>query len=160
MKKFKKKMQDRGVEDDAADDPALAESPDPGANERKPSVTNKVTSFLWVAFWVSQSCKKIPDADSRCSKDGIQSGLNMGKSEISDAKKSLQKTVGLGHKPNVVPDGVGSINGEPRTVEIGWHPVAGSAGKWFADSIIGSKIQERTHNYPGMVFSGQLTHST
>ena len=46
MKRFKKKMQDRGEEEDAADDPALAESPDPGANESKPSVTNKVTSFL------------------------------------------------------------------------------------------------------------------
>jgi hypothetical protein len=76
----------------------------------------------------------------------------MGKSEISDAKKSLQKTVGLGHKPNVVPDGPASINGDPRKVEIGWHPVAGSAGKWFADSIIGAKIQERTKNYPGLIW--------
>lgn len=89
-------------------------------------------------------------ADDRCSKDGIQSGLQMGKSEISDAKKSLQKTVGLGHKPNVVPDGPASINSEPRKVEIGWHPVAGSAGKWLADSIIGAQIQQRTKNYPGM----------
>jgi hypothetical protein len=45
MKRFKKKIQDRGVEE-AADDPALAESPDPGATESKPSVTNKVTTFL------------------------------------------------------------------------------------------------------------------
>ena len=73
----------------------------------------------------------------------------MGKSEISDAKKSLQKSAGLGHRPNVVPDGPASINGEPRKVELGWHPVAGSAGKWFADSIIGTQIQERTKNYPG-----------
>lgn len=71
---------------------------------------------------------------------------------MNDAKKSLQKTVGLGHKPNVVPAGPASINSEPRVVEIGWHPVAGGAGKWFADSIIGSKIQERTKNYPGLVY--------
>ena len=70
---------------------------------------------------------------------------------MNDAKKSLQKTVGLGHKPNVVPNGQASVNSEPRKVEIGWHPVAGGAGKWFADSIIGSKIQERTKNYPGLV---------
>lgn len=86
-------------------------------------------------------------ADDERSKDGLQ----MGKSEISDAKKSLQKTAGLGHKPNVVPDGPASINSDPRRVEIGWHPVAGSAGKWFADSIIGAQIQQRTKNYPGMV---------
>lgn len=73
----------------------------------------------------------------------------MGKSEYSDALKSLQKSAGLGHKPDVVPQGPASIKGDQRIVEIGWHPVAGSAGKWFAESIIGAKIQERTKNYPG-----------
>ncbi len=94
----------------------------------------------------------MPNADNLNSKDGINSGLNMGKNEVAEARKSLQKSAGLGHKPNVVPDGEASINGEPRPVEIGWHPVAGSAGKWFADSIIGAKIHERTKNYPGTVF--------
>jgi hypothetical protein len=45
MKRFKKKFKDRGV-DDAKDDPAAAESPDPGTDDRKPSVTSKVTTFL------------------------------------------------------------------------------------------------------------------
>jgi hypothetical protein len=77
--------------------------------------------------------------------------VQYGKSEMNDAKKSLQKSVGLGHRPDVVPAGPASINSEQRKVEIGWHPVAGGAGKWFADSIIGTKIQERTKNYPGLI---------
>ena len=89
-----------------------------------------------------------PNNQSR--KDGFESGVQYGKSEMNDAKKSLQKTAGLGHRPDVVPPGPGSVNSDPRKVEIGWHPVAGGAGKWFADSIIGAKIQERTKNYPGL----------
>jgi hypothetical protein len=41
------------------------------------------------------------------------------------------------------------MNGPPRIVEIGWHPVGGSAGKWFAEQTkIGAWITEKVHKYP------------
>lgn len=47
MKRFKKKGKERGLDDEAKDDPAAADSPDPGTdNAKKPSVSSKVTNFL------------------------------------------------------------------------------------------------------------------
>lgn len=45
----------------------------------------------------------------------------------------LEHSVGLGHRPNVIPPDEATINGNLRLVEIGWHPVAGLGGKWFAE---------------------------
>jgi len=61
----------------------------------------------------------------------------------------LEHSLGLGHKPNVVPFGPIDIRGELRTVEIGWHPVAGFAGKWFAEKTgLGKMITEKIHKCP------------
>lgn len=64
-------------------------------------------------------------------------------------KLSLEHEIGLGKKPNVVPPGEVRIDGELRTVEIGWHPVAGSAGKWFAEQTrLGRMITDEIHKCP------------
>lgn len=64
-------------------------------------------------------------------------------------KLKLQHSLGLGQKPSVIPPGTVDITGEPRTVEIGWHPVAGFAGKWFAESTgLGRLITEGIHRFP------------
>ena len=57
--------------------------------------------------------------------------------------------MGLGKKPNAIPPDEVRIDGELRTVEIGWHPVAGSAGKWFAEQTgLGKLITENVRKYP------------
>ena len=49
----------------------------------------------------------------------------------------------------MVPPGKGDINGEQRTIELGWHPVGGATGKWFAEkTMIGRGIKGRIGNYP------------
>jgi hypothetical protein len=61
----------------------------------------------------------------------------------------LQHSAGLGKKPNVIPPGEASISGELRTVEVGWHPVAGLGGKWFAEQTgLGKLITEKINHYP------------
>jgi hypothetical protein len=72
------------------------------------------------------------------SKDGFQFG-----------KKKLQGALGLGATPNVVPESEVDIQGEPRLVEIGWHPVAGMAGKWFAEETgLGKMITTNINKLP------------
>jgi len=54
-----------------------------------------------------------------------------------------------GPQPNVVPPGEAEISGELRPVEIGWHPVGGLGGKWFAEKTgLGKMITEKIHKYP------------
>lgn len=61
----------------------------------------------------------------------------------------VEHELGLGKKPNVVPTGEVKIDCEPRSVELGWHPVAGSAGKWFAEQTrLGKAITEEIHKCP------------
>ncbi|KAK3389373.1 hypothetical protein B0H63DRAFT_463518 [Podospora didyma] len=76
-------------------------------------------------------------------------GLSKGKDELLKSKIKLEKTLGLGHQPNVVPPGEPNIHGELRTVHIGWHPVAGFAGSWFAEKTgLGKMITEKINKYP------------
>ncbi|KAL1850123.1 hypothetical protein Daus18300_013051 [Diaporthe australafricana] len=71
------------------------------------------------------------------------------KDNVLKAKLTLQHELGLGKRPSVVPPGEVNISGEPRTVELGWHPVAGSAGKWFAEQTrLGKMITEEIHKSP------------
>ncbi len=61
----------------------------------------------------------------------------------------MKRAVGLGSQPNVVPEGEPVHDAEPRPVEIGWHPVGGLAGKWFANNTgLGKMITERINKYP------------
>jgi hypothetical protein len=77
-------------------------------------------------------------------------GLARGKDELLKGKLALEASLGLGHKPSVIPaDGEANISGDLRVVEIGWHPVGGFAGKWFAEKTgLGRKITEKISNYP------------
>lgn len=62
---------------------------------------------------------------------------------------ALKHAVGLGQTPNVVPVGEPSVGNESRQVEVGWHPVGGLAGKWFAEQTgLGKLITEKINKYP------------
>ncbi|KFY24459.1 hypothetical protein V493_05226 [Pseudogymnoascus sp. VKM F-4281 (FW-2241)] len=79
----------------------------------------------------------------------LKDGLEMGKEGALKGKIVLEQSLGLGHKPNVIPPGEANINGELRTVRIGWHPVGGLGGKWFAEKTgLGKKITEKINKYP------------
>ncbi|KAK0616644.1 hypothetical protein B0T14DRAFT_523549 [Immersiella caudata] len=82
-------------------------------------------------------------------KKSIANGASAGKDGLLKGKLKLQHSLGLGRKPNVIPPGTPSIRDAPRTVHIGWHPVAGSAGKWFAEeTVVGKFITDKVHKYP------------
>lgn len=75
----------------------------------------------------------------------------MGGSEesIAKGKSRLEHSLGLGQTPSAIPLGEVDISGEPRVVEIGWHPVAGLAGKWFAEETgLGRMITEGISKFP------------
>lgn len=76
-------------------------------------------------------------------------GISKGKDELLKGKLKVEQSLGLGHQPNVIPLAEPEFNGEHRTVEIGWHPVAGLAGKWFAERTgLGKMIKEKINKYP------------
>jgi hypothetical protein len=65
----------------------------------------------------------------------------------SDA--AFKHAIGLGATPNVVPIDQPLTNGPPRLVEVGWHPVGGLAGKWFAEKTgLGKMITDKINEYP------------
>ncbi|KAF4996546.1 hypothetical protein FGRMN_4430 [Fusarium graminum] len=69
---------------------------------------------------------------------------NLNKGEIA-----LKHAVGLGGQPNVVPVTEPVVDGPRRPVEVGWHPVGGFAGKWFAEETgLGKMITEKINKYP------------
>jgi len=68
---------------------------------------------------------------------------------VNKSKRGFEHTLGLGQTPNIVPHGVAEINGEPRKVELGWHPVGGMAGKWFAEKTwFGKGISKEIGTHP------------
>lgn len=80
---------------------------------------------------------------------GWTKSKEMGKVEWIKQKTALQQTLGLGATPNVIPPGEARVDGELRTVEIGWHPVAGMGGKWLAEqSGVGKMITKNIGTYP------------
>ncbi|ROT38960.1 hypothetical protein SODALDRAFT_276205 [Sodiomyces alkalinus F11] len=71
------------------------------------------------------------------------------KKSLTKGEQALKQAMGLGHKPNVVPVTKPVANGPARPVEVGWHPVGGFAGKWFAEETgLGKMITERINRYP------------
>jgi hypothetical protein len=75
--------------------------------------------------------------------------ITYSKDGFTKGKMMLQKSAGLGRRENVIPPGEVNISCEPRNVEIGWHPVGGFAGKWFAEKTgLGKMITEKVHKYP------------
>ncbi|OAA52158.1 hypothetical protein ISF_09322 [Cordyceps fumosorosea ARSEF 2679] len=89
-------------------------------------------------------------AETEVNKD--EEGFDVGEflqKNINKGELALKRAVGLGAQPNVVPEGEPIHDGEPRPVEIGWHPVGGLAGNWFANSTgLGKMITERINKYP------------
>ncbi len=78
-----------------------------------------------------------------------KTGLSFGENEFLKGKMKLQQALGLGARPNVVPPAEAQIHGPERAVHIGWHPVAGLAGKWFAEKTgLGKLITEKINRYP------------
>ncbi|KAJ7120796.1 hypothetical protein C8R44DRAFT_169007 [Mycena epipterygia] len=72
-----------------------------------------------------------------------------GSYEFLKGKLKLEHSLGLGNKPNTIPSADPDIKGPQRTVHLGWHPVAGFAGKWFAEKTgLGKLITEKTHRCP------------
>ncbi|KAJ4307146.1 hypothetical protein N0V88_000524 [Collariella sp. IMI 366227] len=93
------------------------------------------------------------DKGSRSKRSKMKSlfkqGFSRGKDELIKGRIALEHSLGLGHKPNVIPFAPPDTRAPARTVEIGWHPVGGSAGKWFAEQTkLGVWITEKVHMYP------------
>ncbi|ORY18650.1 hypothetical protein BCR34DRAFT_553968 [Clohesyomyces aquaticus] len=62
---------------------------------------------------------------------------------------ALKHGIGLGKQQQVIPVTEPITNGPPRPVEVGWHPVGGFAGKWFAEKTgLGKMISEKVNKYP------------
>jgi hypothetical protein len=81
--------------------------------------------------------------------DEWSQGKEKGKDELIKGKLALQHSLGLGAKPNVIPPGEARVDADLRTVEIGWHPVAGMGGKWLAEkSGLGKMITKNIGRYP------------
>ncbi|OAA54379.1 hypothetical protein SPI_08998 [Niveomyces insectorum RCEF 264] len=79
----------------------------------------------------------------------LKTGIAFGENHLLEGKLKLQHMLGLGAKPNVIPSAEAQIHGTERTVYIGWHPVAGFAGHWFAEKTgLGKLITEKVHRYP------------
>ena len=65
------------------------------------------------------------------------------------SKLMLERSLGLGHQPNVIPFDEADVAGPLRKVEIGWHPVGGFGGKWFAEQTgLGKMITKEVKKYP------------
>ncbi|KAF2003658.1 hypothetical protein P154DRAFT_519887 [Amniculicola lignicola CBS 123094] len=72
----------------------------------------------------------------------LQSSYNKG-------ELALKHGIGLGNQQQVIPPTEPITNGPSRPVEVGWHPVGGFAGKWFAEKTgLGKMITEKTKKYP------------
>ncbi|KAJ6789044.1 hypothetical protein PWT90_08415 [Aphanocladium album] len=88
------------------------------------------------------------EEETKKDKEGFDVGEFLSKN-INKGELALKRAVGLGAQPNVVPVGEPIHDGEPRSVEIGWHPVGGLAGKWFANNTgLGKLITEKINKYP------------
>ncbi|KAH6959431.1 hypothetical protein DER45DRAFT_565994 [Fusarium avenaceum] len=84
------------------------------------------------------------DKERKRDKFGEFMKKNLNKGEIA-----LKHAVGLGGQPNAVPVTKPVVDGPLRPVEVGWHPVGGFAGKWFAEETgLGKMITEKINKYP------------
>lgn len=76
--------------------------------------------------------------------DPVPRSKNINKGELA-----LKHAVGLGAQPSVIPVSTPVVDGPPRPVEVGWHPVGGLAGKWFAEETgLGKIITDKINKYP------------
>ncbi|TVY85610.1 hypothetical protein LAWI1_G008618, partial [Lachnellula willkommii] len=81
--------------------------------------------------------------------EGWHKGAESTLTTLLKSKLTLEHSLGLGAKPNVIPPGEPRIDGPRRPVQIGWHPVAGMGGKWLAEkSGLGKMIHREIGAYP------------
>lgn len=74
---------------------------------------------------------------------------NNRKQGLSEGELALKRAAGLGKVPNVIPEEPPSTNAHARPILVGWHPVGGVAGKWFAnDTALGRLITDKINKYP------------
>jgi hypothetical protein len=81
-------------------------------------------------------------------KDVLEHSKEKTASTLVKAKLSVEHSLGLGAKPNVIPPGEALIDGPYRPVYIGWHPVAGLGGKWIAEHSLGKMVTKHVGQYP------------
>ncbi|OAA44125.1 hypothetical protein NOR_03853 [Metarhizium rileyi] len=98
--------------------------------------------------------ESLPSAQKR--EEGEQEEQNV-RSKVEDFLKknynkgelALKHAIGLGSQPNAVPVAEPVLDGPSRPVEVGWHPVGGLAGKWFAEQTgLGKMITDKINKYP------------
>ncbi|KFG77699.1 hypothetical protein MANI_023770 [Metarhizium anisopliae] len=71
------------------------------------------------------------------------------KKNLNKGELALKHAMGLGRQPNIVPVTDPVLDGPSRPVEVGWHPVGGLAGKWFAEQTgLGKMITDKINKYP------------
>lgn len=99
-------------------------------------------------LWPYSQCTPLT-RNTLCSKEKLAGGADKLQEGLLKSKMSFEHKLGLGHQPNVIPTGTPDIKGDPRPIEIGWHPVAGFAGKWFSEKTgLGRLITARTNKCP------------
>ncbi|CAL3968974.1 hypothetical protein PZA11_004915 [Diplocarpon coronariae] len=86
------------------------------------------------------------------SKEEMLKGWEKGKEKAGNewvrGKTALQHSLGFGATPNVIPPGEARVDGELRTVEVGWHPVPGMAWMANQESGVGKMIIKNIGTYP------------
>ncbi|KAG8406052.1 hypothetical protein J3458_021389 [Metarhizium acridum] len=71
------------------------------------------------------------------------------KKNLTQGELAVKHAIGLGKQPNIVPVTDPVLDGPSRPVEVGWHPVGGLAGKWFAEQTgLGKMITDKINKYP------------
>lgn len=130
--------------------------------EEQHSRRSRFNAFLYVLH--SKFRTDIWSSHTIPRKEGFKEGLAKGRTEALKGKSYLEHSLGLGHRPNIIPPGEATVNGDLRLVEIGsqfqnripvetdcsgWHPVAGFGGKWFAEQTrLGKWVTSSVKGYP------------
>ncbi|EAT85933.1 hypothetical protein HBH56_023040 [Parastagonospora nodorum] len=90
----------------------------------------------------SNNCDTSPEQKRNKLNDLLQKSYKKG--DIA-----FRHAIGLGATENVIPVSQPLTSGPPRPVEVGWHPVGGLAGKWFAEKTgLGKLITDKINEYP------------
>lgn len=97
---------------------------------------------------IEQTASRKRDKFNSFLKESWQKGVVLGREEVLKGEIALKQSLGLGPRPNVIPPGPAEVKGSLRKVELGWHPVAGGAGKWFAENTVGKSITKSIGKYP------------
>ncbi|KAF5585844.1 uncharacterized protein FSUBG_12303 [Fusarium subglutinans] len=116
--------------------------------EEKERKRDIVGDFLYASFIRQQHLDLLRDP-SPLDPSPSADVFSYRKKNLNKGEIALKHAVGLGSQPNVVPVTEPVVDGPRRPVEVGWHPVGGFAGKWFAEETgLGKMITEKINKYP------------